>query len=133
MGATGCEPTTAVLTSLLARPDVRSALRELMANGAPIDAQLHAVVRFADPATAANVLHEFQELPRLTVAMILQAWQLADSAGKPFELFSERPTAPVDFARHKRVRIVVDSESDTVRVGLSHIPGRHAVWYAPTG
>src|SRR5437867_778071 len=129
MSATGCEPMTAALTSLLARPDVRTTLRQLIASGAPVEAQIEALVRFSDEGTAASVLEEFKELPRLTASMILQAWQLADGAGKPFELVSTAPGAPLDFARHRRVRIVVDSESESVRVGLSHIPGRHAAWY----
>ena len=131
LGATGCELMTDSLTTLLARAEVRTALRELMASGASIEAQIDALARFAAPGTTSSVLEEFKELPRVTAPVILQAWQFADDANKPFQLVSVAPAAPLDFARHKRVRITVDSESDAVRVALSHVPGRHAAWYAP--
>ena len=131
MSATGCEPMTAALTSLLTRPEVAAALRALCAQGASIEAQIDSILSAAEPGTAADVLAEFRELPRVTAGMILQAWQLADGAGKPFELVSRRPAAPLEFARERRVRITLDAESEVVRVALSHVPGRHASWYAP--
>jgi hypothetical protein len=131
MSVTGCEPTTAAMTSLLARPDVANALRALMAEGAPIKAHIDAMLRFADSATAENVATEFRELPMTTASLILQAWQLADSCGKRFEVVSAKPAEVLEFARHNRVRIVVDSEDGGIRVAISHVPGRHAAWYAP--
>jgi len=131
MSLTGCEPMTAALTSLLARPDVASTLRRLVEGHASIEDQIDALVAFADPSVAAGALAEFRELPRLTATMILQSWALADGAGKRFELMSRKPSEPLDFARQKRVRITVDSEESAVRVALSHVPGRHAEWYAP--
>jgi hypothetical protein len=122
---------TAALTALLARPSVAATLRTLIAEGAPIEAQIEVLTREADGTTASGVASEFRELPRLTAATIIQAWHLADADGKPFELVSERPRTPLDFARTRRVRITVDSEADVVRVALSHVPGRHAPWYAP--
>lgn len=65
--------------------------------------------------------------------MILQSWALATESGKRCELASRKPAEPLDFARHRRVRITVDSEDDAVCVGLSHVPGHHAQWYAPVG
>ena len=106
MSSTGCEPMTAALTSLLARPDVASTLRRLVEAHASIEEQIDAVIAFADPGVAAG-------------------------AAKNFELHSLRPSTPLEFARHKRVRITIDSEEDVVRVALSHVPGRHAEWYAP--
>ena len=133
MSVTGCEPLTAALTNLLGQPALAAALRQLMQEGTPIEAQIAVMQRFADDVTTATALREFKELPRITAVMILQAWELADRAGKRFEIVSTRPAQPLDFARQKRVRIVVDSEDDGVRVGLSHVPGRHAQWYAPVG
>lgn len=122
---------TAALTRLLAKPEVRAALREMIAAGVPVETQVEMLAQRAEPGTASGALRELRELPRVAASMILQAWQLADGADKRFEVVSTAPGAPLDFARHKRFRIVVDSESDAVRVGLSHVPGRHAAWYAP--
>jgi len=131
MSVTACEPMTAALTSLLSRPEVQVALRPVIESNASLSEQFAVLVRFAEPGIARSALAEFQELPELTATAILQSWNTAARAGKHFEVHSVRPSTPLEFARHKRVRITIDSEEDAVRVGLSHVPGRHAEWYAP--
>ncbi|MGH2632289.1 MAG: hypothetical protein ACRDG3_02660 [Tepidiformaceae bacterium] len=132
MSSTACEPITLALTNLLARPEVTTTLCAMVDAHASIEEQIDALVAFAEPGVAADAMAEFRELPRLTATMILQSWALAAGAGKRFEMVSRRPSEPLEFARHKRVRLTVDSEEDVIRVALSHVPGRHAAWYAPT-
>lgn len=131
MSVTGCEPITFAMTSLLQQPEVGKKLHALIDEGAPIEAHIDAMLRFADAETAATLATEFRELPAATASLILNAWHLADRCGKPFEVVSARPIDVLGFARHKRVRIVVDSDEDGVRVSISHVPGRHAAWYVP--
>jgi hypothetical protein len=62
---------------------------------------------------------------------IMTSWLAADGSGKSFELRSERPEKPLEFAHKGRVRLTVDYEEDRAVVSVSHVAGRHAQWYKP--
>lgn len=63
--------------------------------------------------------------------MILQAWLLAEGAGKRLTLTSARPERPVEAARNRRIEMSIAIEEDGVTVALAHVPGRHATWSRP--
>jgi hypothetical protein len=132
MGAIGCRPTGLALTEMLAAPEVRKTMRALRASGATRDEYVEAIIGFADPDVAATIREEFGVLPGLTVSIIVDAWALADAAGKRFEVTSVPPDEPIRFARNRRVRITVDVEDEIVTVALSHVATRHADWYGAT-
>ena len=128
MSLTGCAPSARSLTDLLRDERVKEAFRAAIASGATADRQVYSVLAFADEATVAVVQRELGGLPEHAIATICQAWAAADRFGKAFELISVPPSSALEFARERRVRIVVDTEEDSVRVSLSHVPGRHASW-----
>jgi hypothetical protein len=107
-------------------------VRTLLARGARPEEFVEMFVRRARPAQAAVAKFEFAELPESTLMLIVQAWVLADAAGKPLSLVSVPPARPLDAARTRRVELAVSMDESGVRVALSHIPGRHASWYRPT-
>ena len=129
MSGMGCLPTTTSVTELLTTPEVQAKWRELRHENAPAIQFVQALCEFAPPDIAATMLEEFQVLPSLVVTTVADAWALADAAGKPFQFASVLPTEPLAFARHRRVRVIVDTEEDSVTVFLSHVPTRHADWY----
>ena len=116
------------LTQLLKRADVSDALRELLQAGGTPEQQKQCLLAFADEATTEVVRRELAEFPAHVTTTICQAWATADQFNKRFELVSVAPDSALDFARHGRVRIAVDTEEDRVRVTLSHVPGHHASW-----
>ncbi|MPZ97944.1 MAG: hypothetical protein GEU80_01190 [Dehalococcoidia bacterium] len=119
------------LTTLFAQEDTKRALHRLRDEQAPPDAFVELLTAHAAPEIGDLMRIEFAELPTTTVATIIEAWAMADAAGKAFEVLSVKPERPLEFARHKRVRFTVDAEEDRVRVFVSHVPTRHASWYSP--
>ncbi len=83
------------------------------------------LIAATDPAIAPVVEMEFRELPRIAMKGLLDAWRESVDAGIRFEAHSVVPSNPLEFARKRRVRLVVDREEDAIHVALSHIPTRH--------
>lgn len=130
MSLSGCRPAALHLTEFFADAEVKKTLRTLRAIGATREDYIELMSRHADPTVAAVIREEFAVLPKIALSTLLDAWDLADAAGKPFEVVSLAPDEPIRFARHRQVRITIDVAEDAVRTGLSHIPTRHAEWYA---
>ena len=130
MSLSGCRPSTEFLTTLLAQPDFREAMLGLKARSASHDDYLALMARNAAPDVAATLREEFAELPPLALSTLVDACALAHASGRPLELLSVGPDGPIEFARHRRVRITIDVEEDRVRIALSHVASHHATWYA---
>jgi hypothetical protein len=131
MSATECEEAALALMFIYENETAREAMRELRARNAEPSEYVEALAAFASPEVAPTIRREFLELPALTISVIMEAWHLADSHDKPFEVHSVRPERAIEFARTRRVRVAVEAEADVARVEISHIPTRHAEWYAP--
>ena len=131
MSATECEDVVGWLTALFALDPVKEQLRGLRVANATSPEFIDAIASMAGPDRKETILREFAELPEMTVTTILDAWAMADRAGKSFAVKSVRPDRPIAFAHSRRVRLTVDAEDDGVRVLLSHVPNRHAPWYSP--
>ena len=131
MADTHCEELGWWLTSAMNTPEVADILRQLRAGHAPLKAVVAALATAAPRALAQQIEAEFAELPRTTMAIIIDAWAMANEGGRRFEVRSVRPDRPVEFARKSRVRVAVEAEDDGVTVLVSHIASRHADWYAP--
>jgi hypothetical protein len=124
----GCEQ-VAVWFSVeqASNPRMREQLRELLSVDPPdLDAVADLAVEF-EPRLGALIREEFAELPRTTMMTILRAWRDAVDDGLPFQLVSERPDAPISFARRRLVRVVTEVDQLGITVRLSHIPTRHPV------
>lgn len=131
MSVSECEEAALALMFIYENESARKTMRELRAGNAEPAEYVEALASFAHPDVAPTIRREFLELPSLTISVIMEAWHLADSNGKPFEVVSVRPERAIEFARTRRVRVAVEAEADVARVLISHIPTRHAAWYAP--
>jgi hypothetical protein len=131
MSVTECEEAALALMFIYQDETAREAMRELRLRHAEPAEYVEALASFANPEVAPTIRREFLELPALTISVIMEAWHLADSNGKPFEVVSVRPERAIEFARTRRVRVAVEAESDVARVLISHVPTRHAAWYTP--
>lgn len=130
MSVSGCRRVTAFLTELFEQPEIADQLRSLRASGATRDQYIDLMAGSAESEMAGLIRDEFGSLPPLAVTTLVDAWAMADFAGKTLEVASVSPDEPMVFARNRRVRITIDAEEDRVTVGISHIPSRHAEWYA---
>jgi hypothetical protein len=124
-----CGIITAYLTDLFEQPEIKTILREYRASGATRNQYVDLMAEYAEPAMARKVRAEFAMLPAVAVTTLIDAWAMADFAGKTLEVASIAPDAPLEFAHSNRVRITIDAEDDRVSVGISHLPNRHAGWY----
>lgn len=132
MGLPDCFAVMSEVETVLSTDAGANEARHLLAAGADLAAFADAFAKHAPPEQAERLRAEIAELPSNTVMMIVQAWLLAESAGKPLTLRSVRPERPVEAARARRVELSIAMEETGVSVSLSHIPGRHATWYQPT-
>ncbi len=131
MAYTSCVTITESTTEELNSERGRARALDLLAAGAPAADYIAALAEHMPKWEADLLRQEFEELPASMVNTIVQAWVMAESAGREFTLTSVRPDRPLEFARSQRVRFQVDIEADRVVVALSHVPGRHADWYQP--
>jgi hypothetical protein len=126
----GCEETTWWLTRALNDPEVCARLRELRVRGASPAEYAEALTSMLDNDAAQVARAELTELPSLTSSALIEAWAMADVAGKDFKIVSERPARPLEYARKRQVSLAVHTDVDGVTVAISHVAGRHADWYA---
>jgi hypothetical protein len=131
MSAPSCIATLTEVEDLLSTPAGGDEARRLLARGASTQEFLDMFIRHTRPDVAEVARMEFAELPESTIMLIVQAWVMAESAGKPLSLASVPPARPLEAARNLRVELAISMDEGGVRVALSHIPGRHASWYRP--
>jgi hypothetical protein len=131
MSMFSCFALTSHTTAELGSDETRTWIRHLISEGASREALIEAFAGQADPAIAELVRYEFSEMPDPMFQTIMASWLAADGSGKSFELRSERPEKPLEFAHKGRVRLTVDYEEDRAVVSVSHVAGRHAQWYKP--
>lgn len=132
MGMSSCAAVALHVTTVAGSDEQREALTHALAASSSLEHVVDAFLAMCPVEMAELVREELAELPAHTVSTIVNAWIAAETAGKTFELRSAAPDTPLAFARDRRVRIAVDMDNRGVVVSLSHIPGRHADWYAPT-
>lgn len=125
---TGCDETAYWITRALEESEVCSRVRTQMSNGAGAPELVRAIALDLPDRIKERVERELGELPAAAVLGILAAWQTADASQMPFLFESVKPEAPLDLARRRSVRVVIDVNEDGVRAGLSHIPSRHPTW-----
>ncbi len=129
--AHGCKTITETATEEFASESWREVAVDLMERGADAEAFVEAMAARMEPGMASLFREEFHQLPSTLIGMIVDAWAMAEAAGKGFRVQSVPPASPLDFARNRRVRVAVDADDQGVVVSISHVPGRHAEWYQP--
>jgi hypothetical protein len=104
--------------------------RALMARGASSEEITEALAAHCTHPEEANLMWaEFAELPRGFVGTFMDAWLMADEAGRPFRIESAAPARPIEFARRGRVSYNIEYDEDGVTMHVSHVHGRHAEWF----
>ncbi|MGE0600704.1 MAG: hypothetical protein AB7J35_04940 [Dehalococcoidia bacterium] len=125
MGHTGCEEFLWWFCDRQERdPEFRARMMEALKS--PIDPlrSVGRVIRETDPVKGAKAESELRELPEFAVNTLLGAWLEATSRGLGFSASAGSTDRPMDFARHRRVRVTVDEDEDSIGVQLTHIPRR---------
>jgi hypothetical protein len=128
MSWSGCEESTWWITWALRQEETHAAVAAALRDGEPVTRVIQHLVGGLEPRIAGTVREELEALPGATVLAIIEAWRLADLGCKPFELSSARPERPLEAARKRRVRLVVDVDEDGVRAEISHVVTRHPTW-----
>ena len=129
MSWTGCEESTWWITWALRQEDTQARVAEAVDAGLPASTVVARIVEGMEPRVAGIVREELEALPSATVLSIIDAWRLAAAGGKPFNLYSARPDRPLEAARDRRVRVVIDIDEGGVHAEISHIPSRHPTWH----
>lgn len=131
MTETNCFEAVKQITEILMSVDGAARFRCLLAENAPAQTYIETFAGLCDSEMGDVVRDEFEALPANVVPVILQAWAMADEAGKEFAIHSIRPEVPLEFARRNKVRLGIETDDDGVLVFISHVPTRHAEWYRP--
>jgi hypothetical protein len=126
-----CRQMTVTITEVLRTESGAAEFRALMQRNASNTEIAEAFATHCEPADAALMIAEFAELPRSFVGTFMDAWLMADAAGRRFELASRPPTQPLDFARRDCVAFSLEHDQLGVTMYVSHVHGRHADWYKP--
>jgi len=132
MSTFNCYALTQRTTEELNSDEGRQWIRRLINEGATREELIEAFATQSAPGLADLVRLEFSEMPDPMFETIMASWLAADGSGRAFELRSERPEKPLEFAHRGRVRLTVDYEEDRAVVSVSHVAGHHAQWYKPT-
>lgn len=132
MSTFNCYALTQRTTEELNSDEGRQWIRRLINEGATREELIEAFATQSAPGLADLVRLEFSEMPNPMFETIMASWLAADGSGRAFELRSERPEKPLEFAHRGRVRLTVDYEEDRAVVSVSHVAGHHAQWYKPT-
>ncbi|MCA9857747.1 MAG: hypothetical protein KC458_10755 [Dehalococcoidia bacterium] len=85
------------------------------------------------PETAETMQGEYEVMPTLLPYLLVESWRLANESGKTWEFTSLQPDRPIEFARNRKVRFVVDVDENGVSFGVAHVHGYKADWYQPEG
>ena len=131
MSTFSCYALTQHTTDELNSDEGREWIRRLLNEGASREELIEAFAKQSAPGLADLVRLEFTEMPDPMFQTIMASWLAADGSGRAFELRSERPERPLEFAHRGRVRLTVDYEEDRAVVSVSHVAGHHAQWYKP--
>jgi hypothetical protein len=126
-----CHDITTEISNFLSTEDGQRATLDLIERGAMPEAFVDLIAKGLDDVNREILRDEVRQLPAAMIPLVLEAFGFACTSGKTFQMVSELPGEPLEYARSKRVRFAVDYEEDGVRLAVSHVPTRHAGWYRP--
>jgi len=133
MSSPSCRLLTFETMNLMASDELGEKLRELTSRPYTHAEVAELLGAYHAPETAQDMQDEYQVMPTLLPYLLVEAWKLANEAGKTFEFASLPPDKPIEFARNRKVRFVVDVDEHGVSFGVAHVHGRKADWYQPEG
>jgi len=131
MGSPECITYMSVAEHLFATDEsFRTEMKDLLASDCDSVAFAEVLGRRLPKRDAEALRHEFTELPHWLGRTMISHWAMAEAAGKRFELRSVPPKDVLSAARDRRVELSVAVDEEAVVLTLSHVPHRHAAWYA---
>ena len=133
MSSSHCRILTAETMNLMASEDLGEKLRELTGRQYTHAEVAELLGAYHAPETAETMQGEYQVMPTLLPYLLVESWRLANESGKTWEFTSLQPDRPIEFARNRKVRFVVDVDENGVSFGVAHVHGYKADWYQPEG
>ena len=133
MSGVHCRLLTAETMNLMASEDLGEKLRELTGRQYTHAEVAELLGAYHAPETAETMQGEYQVMPTLLPYLLVESWRLANESGKTWEFTSLQPDRPIEFARNRKVRFVVDVDENGVSFGVAHVHGYKADWYQPEG
>ena len=133
MSGAHCRLLTAETMNLMASEDLGEKLRELTGRQYTHAEVAELLGAYHAPETAETMQGEYQVMPTLLPYLLVESWRLANESGKTWEFTSLQPDRPIEFARNRKVRFVVDVDENGVSFGVAHVHGYKADWYQPEG
>ena len=133
MSGPHCRLLTAETMNLMASEDLGEKLRELTGRQYTHAEVAELLGAYHAPETAETMQGEYEVMPTLLPYLLVESWRLANESGKTWEFTSLQPDRPIEFARNRKVRFVVDVDENGVSFGVAHVHGYKADWYQPEG
>ena len=133
MSSGHCRLLTTETMNLMASEDLGEKLRELTGRQYTHAEVAELLGAYHAPETAETMQGEYQVMPTLLPYLLVESWRLANESGKTWEFTSLQPDRPIEFARNRKVRFVVDVDENGVSFGVAHVHGYKADWYQPEG
>ena len=133
MSSSHCRILTAETMNLMASEDLGEKLRELTGRQYTYAEVAELLGAYHAPETAETMQGEYEVMPTLLPYLLVESWRLANESGKTWEFTSLQPDRPIEFARNRKVRFVVDVDENGVSFGVAHVHGYKADWYQPEG
>ena len=133
MSGVHCRLLTAETMNLMASEDLGEKLRELTGRQYTHAEVAELLGAYHAPETAETMQGEYEVMPTLLPYLLVESWRLANESGKTWEFTSLQPDRPIEFARNRKVRFVVDVDENGVSFGVAHVHGYKADWYQPEG
>jgi len=133
MSSGHCRLLTSETMNLMASEELGQKLRELAGREYTHAEVAELLGAYHAPETAQEMQDEYQVMPTLLPYLLVESWRLANESGKTWEFTSLQPDRPIEFARNRKVRFVVDVDENGVSFGVAHVHGYKADWYQPEG
>ena len=133
MSSGHCRLLTTETMNLMASEDLGEKLRELTGRQYTHAEVAELLGAYHAPETAKEMQDEYEVMPTLLPYLLVESWRLANESGKTWEFTSLQPDRPIEFARNRKVRFVVDVDENGVSFGVAHVHGYKADWYQPEG
>ncbi len=133
MSSGHCRLLTSETMNLMASEELGEKLRELAGREYTHAEVAELLGAYHAPETAQEMQDEYQVMPTLLPYLLVESWRLANESGKTWEFTSLQPDRPIEFARNRKVRFVVDVDENGVSFGVAHVHGYKADWYQPEG
>ena len=131
MSGAHCRLMTFETMNLMASDEMSEKLKELTSRPYTHAEVAELLGAYHSPEVGEDMQEEYAVMPTLLPYLLVESWRLANEAGKTWEFTSLPVERPIEFARNRKVRFVVDVDENGVSFGVGHVHGYKADWYQP--